>query len=133
MLTPRAGSVKIIEAGGAKVNTLRCCGALDIPGARHKNPTECAEYRMQAAAKKAVNERLAPRRAVAKRAAARPAAYLYAAKGLTDEADSKGYPKCKSFFQHGCCNYDAPEHPCKLFPCAYKNNAITTPSSSRPL
>ena len=76
MLMPRAGTVKVIEVGGKRVDTLRCCGALNLPGAKHKKPTECAAYTEQRAAAAGTAIRLKPRREIAKRAAARPAAFL---------------------------------------------------------
>ena len=110
--------------GGKRVDTLRCCGALDLPGAKHKKPTECAAYTEQRAAAAGTAIRLKPRREIAKRAAAQPAAFLHAAKGLAAEAEKKGYMKCRAFFQHGVCGYDKPDRPCCYFPCGYKDNSM---------
>ena len=58
-------------------------------------------------------------RAIKKKVAARPVAFVGAAQELNKYADARGLEKCCAFFSNGICRRPA----CAAFPCGHRDNA----------
>lgn len=117
LLSPQNGTCFILEVGGKSVQTERCCGVLK--GCKHVKNAGCAAFRARRLAAGAEAEKLKPVRAIKKKAAARPVAFVGAAQELNKYADARGLEKCCAFFSNGICRRPA----CAAFPCGHRDNA----------